>query len=124
MTKADAFVRAWKLAQKGDFSFFDEIVHTDYESENQGVSINKELSKGVISGIGNLITIGPHRTIYEDNNFLCFVRYSKVREDELFGELISAVHCKDGKIIKNEKIREEIASDPSEGEDWNWEDYE
>ena len=48
MTKADAFVRAWKLAQKGDFSFFDEIVHTDYESENQGVSINKELSKGVI----------------------------------------------------------------------------
>ena len=117
MTKADAFVRAWKLAQKGDFSFFDEIVHTDYESENQGVSINKELSKGVISGIGNLIIIGPHRTIYDDNNFLCFVRYSKVREDELFGELISAVHYKDGKIIKNETIREEIANDPSEGED-------
>ena len=36
MTKADAFVRAWELAQKGDFSFFDEILHTDYESENQG----------------------------------------------------------------------------------------
>ena len=99
-------------------------MHTDYESENQGVSINKELSKGVISGIGNLITIGPHRTIYEDNSFLCFVRYSKVREDELFGELISAVHYKDGKINKNETIREEIASDPSEGQDWNWEDYE
>ena len=124
MTKSDAFVGAWKSAQKGGFFISNEIVRTDYESENQGVLFNKEESEAVISGIGDLIITGPHRTIYEDNNFLCFVRYSKVREDELFGELISAVHYKDGKIIKNETIREEIASDPSEGEDWNWEDYE
>ena len=121
MTKADAFLRAWKSAQKGNFSLFDEIVHTDYESENQGVLVNKETSKAVISGIGDLIIIGPHRTIYEDNNFLCFARYSKVREGEIFSDLISAVYYKDGKIIKNDTIREEIASDLSEGQDWNWE---
>ena len=124
MTKSDAFVGAWKSAQKGGFFISNEIVRTDYESENQGVLFNKEESEAVISGIGDLIITGPHRTIYEDNNFLYFVRYSKVREGEIFSDLISAVYQKDGKIIKNETIREEIASDPSEGQDWNWEDYE
>jgi hypothetical protein len=35
MTKAKAFDKAWKLAIKGDFSVYNEIVHPHYESLNQ-----------------------------------------------------------------------------------------
>jgi len=45
MTKAEAFDKAWRLGIKGDFSLYDEIVHTDYESINQGVTINRDVSK-------------------------------------------------------------------------------
>ena len=47
MTRAEAFDKAWRLGIKGDFSLYDEIVHTDYESINQGVKINRDVSKAV-----------------------------------------------------------------------------
>ena len=31
---------------------------------------------------------------------------------------------KDGKVINQETVFEEIDDDPSEGQDWNWKDYE
>tara|TARA_E500000178_G_C16529401_1_gene533721 strand:- start:120 stop:293 length:174 start_codon:yes stop_codon:yes gene_type:complete len=34
MTRGEAFDKAWRLGIKGDFSLYDEIVHTDYESIN------------------------------------------------------------------------------------------
>ena len=37
---------------------------------------------------------------------------------------LSAVTYKDEKIITQESVNEELAKDPSEGQDWNWEDYE
>ena len=39
MAKAEAFDKAWKMAIRNDFSLFDEIVHPEYESVNQGVKI-------------------------------------------------------------------------------------
>ena len=48
MTRGEAFDKAWRLGIKGDFSLYDEIVHTDYESINQGVKINRDVSKAVL----------------------------------------------------------------------------
>ena len=31
---------------------------------------------------------------------------------------------RDGKIFRHEVVREILDYDPSEGQDWNWEDYE
>ena len=36
----------------------------------------------------------------------------------------ASIHYKDGKIINQETVIEELECDPSEGQDWNWEDYE
>ena len=44
---------------KGDLTLYYEIVHSDYESMNQRVPVNKEMSKSILSGIGDLITVGP-----------------------------------------------------------------
>ena len=59
MTKAEEFDKATKLAMKGDLTMYDEIVHSDYESMNQQIPVNKEMSKSILSGIGDLITVGP-----------------------------------------------------------------
>ena len=37
---------------------------------------------------------------------------------------ITAITYKDGKIITQESISERNQLDPSEGQDWNFEDYE
>ena len=49
MTRTEAFDKAWRLGIKVDFSLYDEIVHTDYESINQGVAINRDVSKAVLA---------------------------------------------------------------------------
>jgi len=33
-------------------------------------------------------------------------------------------HFKDGKLFRNEIVREVLDYDPAETRDWNWEDYE
>ena len=42
MTKAETFDKATRLAMKGGLKLYDEIVHSDYESMNQRVLVNKE----------------------------------------------------------------------------------
>ena len=56
----------------------------------------------------------------------CFAIFSlsKFRNAEIFDASITAVSYKDQKIITQESRREELDYDPSEGQDWNWEDYE
>ena len=68
MTRGEAFDKAWKLGMKGDFSLHDEIVHTDYESINQGVKINRDVSKAVLAGIGKSGMYGPCRVIYKNDD--------------------------------------------------------
>ena len=64
------------------------------------------------------------RVIYENDDFVCLHRFSRVIDDEVFFSLMTAVNYKDGKVITQETIREPLDEDPSEGQDWNWEDYE
>ena len=124
MTKADTFDKATRLAMKGDLKLYDEIVHSDYESMNQRVPVNKEMSKSILSGIGNLITVGPMQKIYENQEFVYIHRYSRVANTEIFNSVMTAITYKNGKVVYTQTVREELDYDPSVGQDWNWEDYE
>ena len=124
MNKAEAFDKATRLAMKGDLKLYDEIVHSDYESMNQQVPVNKEMSKSILSGIGDLITVGPMQKIYESEEFVCIHRYSRVANADVFNSVMTAIKYKNGKVVNQQTVREELDYDPSEGQDWNWEDYD
>ena len=68
MNRGEAFDKAWRPGIKGDFSLNDEIVHTDYEFINQGVKINRDVSKAVLAGIGKSGMYGPCRVIYKNDD--------------------------------------------------------
>ena len=124
MTKADTFDKATRLAMKGDLKLYDEIVHSDYGSMNQRVPVNKEMSKSILSGIGNLITVGPMQRIYENEEFVCIHRFSRIANKDVFYEVLTAITYENGKVITQQMVRQELDYDLSEGQDWNWEDYE
>ena len=124
MTRGEEFDKSMKLAMKGDFSLHDEIIHQDYESINQGITINKEMSKTILSGVSDFTIIGPMYTIYENDEFACIHQYSKIANAEMFYSVMTAITYKNGKVVNQQTVREELDYDPSEGQDWNWEDYE
>ena len=128
MTKAETYEKAWRLGFKGDYSLVDEIYHPDYSALDRitGVEVNLASEKAIIATISELITLGPFRTIYEDCNFLVIDWWAK---SILLGEphynfTFNAVTFKDKKILTQESITDRSYQDPSEGQDWNWEDYE
>ena len=124
MTKAETFDKATRLAMKGDLKLYDEIVQSDYESMNQRALVNKEMSKCILSGIGNLITVGPMLRIYENEEIVCIHRYSRVANTEIFNSVMTAITYKNGKVVNTQPVRKELDYIPSEGKDWTWENYE
>ena len=124
MNKAEAFDKATRLAMKGNLKLYDEMVHSDYESMNQQAPVNKEMSKSILSGIGDLITVGPMQKIYESEEFVCIHRYSRVANADVFNSVMTAIKYKNGKVVNQQTVREELDYDPSEGQDWKWEDYD
>lgn len=126
MTRAEAFDKAWRLGIKGDFSLVDEIYHPDYKAVDaySGVEVNLEADKEVASTLGDLL-IGTHSVVLsEDENFLRIHRYNRHLGAEIFASVTTAITYKDGLIITQQTEVEELDYDPSEGQDWNWEDYE
>ena len=126
MTKAEAFDKAWRLGMKGDFSLVDEIYHPDYKALDaySGVEVNLEADKEVASTLGDLL-IGTHPVVLsEDKNFLRIHRYNRHLGAEIFASVTTAITYKDGLIITQQTEVEELDYDPSEGQNWNWKDYE
>ena len=126
MTRAEAFDKAWRLGIKGDFSLVDEIYHPDYKALDaySGVEVNLEADKEVASTLGDLL-IGTYPVVLsEDKNFLRIHRYNRHLGAEIFASVTTAITYKDGLIITQQTEVEELDYDPSEGQDWNWEDYE
>ena len=126
MTRAEAFDKAWRLGIKGDFSLVDEIYHPDYKAVDaySGVEVNLEADKEVASTLGDLL-IGTYPVVLsEDKNFLRIQRYNRHLGAEIFASVTTAITYKDGLIITQQTEVEELDYDPSEGQDWNWEDYE
>ena len=127
MTKAETFIQAWRLAaREEDFSLVDKIYHPDYSAfdHSAGVEVNLEADKQVILTLRHEIKATAPTLVSERDNFLQLHRYNRYRNADIFNSITTSIHYKDGKIINQESVIEELDYDPSEGQDWNWEDYE
>ena len=127
MTKAEKFDKAWRMAiREKDFSLVDAIYHSDYKGFDNylGVEVNLDADKSQMLAYFETIYVGPQKTISEDEEHLKVHRYHKFKDEEIFSSITTSITLKDGKIIKQESVFEELDYDPSEGQDWNWEDYE
>ena len=128
MTKAEVYVNAWRLGFKGDYSLVDEIYHPDYSALDRttGVEVNLASEKIIIATISEFITLGPFRTIYEDCNFLVIDWWAKsiLSGEPHYNFTFTAVTFKDKRILTQESVTGRSDQDPSEGQNWNWEDYE
>ena len=127
MTRTESLVKAWRLAAKEkDFSLVDELYHAEYKSIGgvSGAELNLPALKEAFLATAEHMIMGPYETIDENENFLRIHRHTKYREADIFISGTTSITYKDGKIITQESIGEELDYDPSEGQDWNWEDYE
>ena len=127
MTRTESLVKAWRLAAKEkDFSLVDELYHAEYKSIGgvSGAELNLPALKEAFSAIAEHMIMGPYETIDENENFLRTHRDTKYKEADIFSSATSSYTYKDGKVIKQETVFEELNYDPSENQDWNWEDYE
>ena len=127
MTKAEEFDKARRLAYKGDFSLVEKLYHPDCKhfDHRVGLEVNLDMQSALMTAYENT-TFGPFRVIYENEEFLCIQRYGRNRltRETLYMTLISGVNYRDKKIVRHETAIEYLDYDPSEGQDWNWEDYE
>ena len=128
MSRVEAFDKAWRQGFKGDFSLVDKIYHPDYSSFDYraGLEVNLEMDKVVMSTLSEQVTKGPTRKIFEDDNFLCMEQTFKSMQTEepTFSVTITTITYLNCLIITQESVVERDLPDPSEGQDWNWEDYE
>ena len=116
------------MGLKGDFSLVDEIYHPKYRAiqKNINVEVDLDADKIVISTVSDFMTFGPFRVIFSNNEFSCLERHmrSMLTGEPNYNTVITTLIYKDGKIISQESVAEKDQLDPSEGQDWNWEDYE
>ena len=126
MTKGEAYLRAWKLGFKGDFSEINEIYHPEYSAidDATGVKVNLNMDKTIGSELGKSIIIWPQTILFEDENKVKIQTFDKYKDADIFQIITSEITYKDGKIVTQKTVAEELDYDPSEGQDWNWEDYE
>ncbi|MEC7220738.1 MAG: hypothetical protein VXW29_10070, partial [SAR324 cluster bacterium] len=104
----------------------DEIYHPEYSAFDKiaGVEVNLEEDKTIAASLGDTWTVSDHMILDENENFLKIHRYTKYKEAEIYTSMTTSINYKDGKIISQSTDVEELDHDPSEGQDWNWEDYE
>ena len=126
MTKAEEFDKARRLAYKGDFSLVEKLYHPDCKhfDHRVGLEVNLDMQSALMTAYENT-TFGPFRVIYENEEFLCIQRYGRNRltRETLYMTLISGVNYRDKKIVRHETALEDLDYDPSENQNWNWEDY-
>ena len=128
MTKEEVFDKAWRLGLKGDFSLVDEIYHPKYRAVQKNINVEVDLDsdKIVMSTLSEVMIFGPFRVIFANDEFSCLERHfrSMLAGEPSYNTVITAITYKDGKIITQESISERNQPDPSDGQGWNWEDYE
>ena len=127
MSKAEEFNKAWEIGMQDDFSLVDALYHPDYITidHQTGNRIDIEADKELISQVKGMITVGPSRIIFEGPTFLCLHRFLKFMEDDAkFSSVITAITYQDGKILRQESSVESLNYDPSENQNWTWQDFE
>ena len=149
MTKAEEFDKARRRAYEGDFSLVEKLYDPDCKhfDHRAGMEVSLDKQNAIMSAYENSI-FGPFRVIYENEEFLCIHRYVKwtqelktysyknasegegpsiqqelVTKQPIYWTMISCLEFKNLKIVRHETAFEVLDYDPSEGKDWNWEDY-
>ena len=84
MTKAETYDKAWRLGFNGDFSLVDKIYHPDYSAYDYraGVEVNLEMDKVVITTLGENVTQGKMRVIFEDSKFFVYTEHLNLCKPE------------------------------------------
>ena len=80
--------------------------------------------KTIGSELGKSMIIGPQTILFEDENKVKIQTFDKYKDADIFQITTTEITYKDGKIVTQKTVAEELDYDPSEGEDWNWEEYE
>ena len=127
MTRTETYETAWRIGiESNDFSLVDEIYHPDFKAVDavSGVEVNIDAFKEALHTLKDSIIVTPAETLIENDNFLKAHRYNRYKEADIFNSVTVSLFYKDGKIINQETIFEELDYDPSEGQDWKCEDYE
>ena len=113
---------------KGDFSLVDEIYHPKYRAVQKNINVEVDLDsdKIVMSTLSEVMIFGPFRVIFTNDEFSCLERHirSMLAGEPNYNMVITSITYKDRKIITQESISERNQPDPSDGQEWNWEDYE
>tara|TARA_B100001093_G_scaffold107398_1_gene99677 strand:+ start:1495 stop:1878 length:384 start_codon:yes stop_codon:yes gene_type:complete len=126
VTRAEAFDKAWRVgAKEKDFSFVDEIYHADYYSSDvfTEVKVNLDEDKSVYMALAESLIITPPKTVLENGDSLQLQYFNKYRDADIFNSVTTLLSYNNGKIISQHTTLEELDYDPSEGQDWIWEDY-
>ena len=126
MTKPEAYEKAWRLGYEGNFSLVDQIYHPQYSAfeDTTGITANLEDDKTVVLSLSSTVVIGPYKCLSESEDHLRIQAYSMFKEVEIFRSFTTYATYKEGKIITQKTASEELDYDPSEGQDWNWDDYQ
>ena len=125
MTKAEEFDNARRLAYKGDFSLVVKLYHPDCKSFDHrvGMEVNLDMQNALVPIYD--CRFGPMKPLYENFECLSIHRYIKVLDKYvIYWSVISVLNYLDGKIIRHTSAVETLDYDPSEGQNWNWKDYE
>ena len=78
----------------------------------------------MVSTLSNSIVFSAYEVVSESEENLTIRVYSRFKDYEIYRCATTQATYKDGKIITQESDGEELDYDPSEGQDWNWEDYD
>ena len=70
----------------------------------------------VLSLSGSVI-IGPYKCVSESEDLLHIQAYSMLREAEIFRSFTTEATCKEGRIVTQKTILEELNHGPSKGQD-------
>ena len=126
MTRSEAYEKAWRLAIKGDFTLVDKIYHPDYKATDVTTGIEHNLAddKAIVYSFAEEVIIGPYKTLIESENSLQLHAFSRFKNKEIFNSGKTYITYKEGKIVTQKSTMEDLDYNPSEGQDWNWEDCE
>ena len=128
MTKAEQVGLAWEKAyMRGDYSSIEELLHPDYLcfDHRMGMEVDFEAEKSLVKTVSQFLTLSTLKILYENDDVMVGLVFSKYKEapPRFMASMITG-HFKDGKLFRNEIVREVLDYDPAEIRDWNWEDYE
>jgi len=128
MSIGEKSLEAWPRAYaKKDYSLIEPLLHPDYlcHDYRMGIELNFESEKVLIETLSDFFAMCHRKILYENENILVISWFSKHNEvPPRYVATMTTDTIKDKKLFYRHIIREFLDYDPSEGQDWNWEDYE